>query len=148
MFAKWSILLFYQRLFGTRRWLKICVYVAMVVIFLWMVSVVLETFLLCQPLEYNWNTAIEGSCGDRNAVYVVAGATNMATDFMVLLIPVPTIWNLKMPTFQRFGLMATFSLGILLVPIPPFLTPTPIYKIQCPGQRWLTDNKTVSQLSP
>ncbi|KAI1101969.1 hypothetical protein F4804DRAFT_314559 [Jackrogersella minutella] len=114
MFIKWSILLFYQQIFGNNKSAKWFARATMVIVFLWMISVVLETFLLCRPLAYNWDTSIEGTCGDRNTVYVVAGATNMVTDFMVLLLPVPIIWNLKMPTSQRIGLMATFSLGLFI----------------------------------
>ncbi|KAI2465845.1 hypothetical protein F4781DRAFT_407864 [Annulohypoxylon bovei var. microspora] len=118
MFAKWSILTFYQRVSGAKgssvQWFA---RVTMVIVFLWMVSVVLETFLLCRPLAYNWDTFIKGTCGDRNAVYVVAGATNMVTDFMILLMPVPIIWKLKFPTSQRVGLTATFSLGLFITAI-------------------------------
>ncbi|KAI1387562.1 uncharacterized protein F4822DRAFT_406930 [Hypoxylon trugodes] len=117
MFVKWSILLFYQRVFGASKSIWWVTYAVMAIIFLWMVSVILETFLLCRPLAYNWDTSIEGSCGDRNTVYVVAGATNMATDFMVLLVPVPIIWKLKMPVSQRVGLMATFGLGLFITAI-------------------------------
>ncbi|OTA93660.1 hypothetical protein M434DRAFT_64332, partial [Hypoxylon sp. CO27-5] len=118
MLVKWSILLFYQRVFGTSRTSFLWVTrVTMFIVFLWMVSVVLETFLLCRPLAYNWDTSIEGTCGDRNAVYVVAGATNMATDFMVLLMPVPIILKLNMPISQRLGLIATFSLGLFITAI-------------------------------
>ncbi|KAI1204348.1 uncharacterized protein F4807DRAFT_447797 [Annulohypoxylon truncatum] len=118
MFAKWSILLFYQRVFGvSRSSVRWFARATMVIVFLWMVSVVLETFLLCRPLAYNWDTSIKGSCGDRNTVYVVAGATNMVTDFMVLLIPVPTIWKLSLPISQRIALTATFGLGLFITAI-------------------------------
>ncbi|KAL7622877.1 hypothetical protein AAE478_006556 [Parahypoxylon ruwenzoriense] len=117
MFIKWSILLFYQRVFGASRPVQWYTRATMVVVFLWMVSVILETFLLCRPLAYNWDTSIEGTCGDRNTVFVIAGATNMLTDFMVLLMPVPIIWKLKLPTSQRIGLVATFSLGLFITAI-------------------------------
>ncbi|KAI0011189.1 hypothetical protein F4779DRAFT_574609 [Xylariaceae sp. FL0662B] len=118
MLIKWSILLFYQRVFGpgtaSFRWV---LHGTMVILFLWMLSVILETFLLCRPLEYNWNTSIEGTCGDRNAVYIIAGAINMATDIIVLFIPIPLIWNLKLPVAQRIGLIATFCLGFFITAI-------------------------------
>lgn len=40
----------------------------------------------------------------------------MVTDFMVLLMPVPIIWKLKLPISQRIALTATFGLGLLSVP--------------------------------
>ncbi|KAH8647824.1 hypothetical protein BX600DRAFT_518237 [Xylariales sp. PMI_506] len=47
----------------------------------------------------------------------IASATNMVTDFMVSLIPVPVIWKLNMPTVQCIGIMATFSLGLFITAI-------------------------------
>lgn len=113
MFIKWSVLIFYQRLFGVKDSYLWCLRATIVVVFLWMVSVVLETFLLCRPLAFNWDTSIDGICGDRIAVYVIAGATNMVTDFMVLMLPIPMIWRLQISTAKRIGLMLTFSLGLL-----------------------------------
>jgi hypothetical protein len=115
MFIKWSILLFYQRIFGTKSSLRWVLPGCMTIICLWAISVLLETLLLCRPVSYNWDATVEGTCGDRNTVYVVAGATNMVTDFAVILVPIPYIWQLQMPTSQRVGLIATFSLGLLLV---------------------------------
>ncbi|KAI0141128.1 hypothetical protein F4776DRAFT_676996 [Hypoxylon sp. NC0597] len=118
MLVKWSILLFYHRVLGANRsFFQWFARANMAIVFLWMVSVFLEAFLLCRPLAYNWDTSIEGTCVDRNIMYVIGGAVNMATDFVVLLMPVPIIWNLKMPTSQRLALLATFSLGLFITAI-------------------------------
>lgn len=113
MLVKFSMLRFYARIFSMNHAFQWCIRAAAVVIFLWMISVVLETFLLCRPLAYNWDTSIEGTCGDRLAVYVGAGVTNMITDFIVLLLPIPFVWKLKMPTASKIGLIGIFGLGIL-----------------------------------
>lgn len=113
MFVKLAVLRFYSRLFAPSVWFTWGVRVTAAAVVLWMVSVVLETFLLCRPLAFNWDTTIDGVCGDRNAVFVIAGVTNMITDFMVLLLPVPCILKLQMPPGQKFGLLLVFCMGIL-----------------------------------
>lgn len=114
MMVKFSILLFYVRLFGTVASFVLYVRVAMAIIFCWMVSVVLETFLLCRPLAFNWDTTVPGGvCGDRNAAYIVAGALNVGTDLLVMLLPMPNIWKLQMPVSQRVGLVGVFGIGFL-----------------------------------
>ncbi|PSR79794.1 hypothetical protein BD289DRAFT_485381 [Coniella lustricola] len=118
MLVKFSMLRFYARIFAINKTFTIAVWTAATVIFLWMVSVVLETFLLCRPLAYNWDTTIaDGTCGNRQAVYVGAGVSNMVTDFMVLLLPVPFVWKLKMPTASKMGLLGIFCLGIFITAI-------------------------------
>lgn len=114
MMVKFSILLFYVRLFGTVASFVLHVRIAMVIVFCWMMSVVLETFLLCRPLAYNWDTTVPGGvCGDRNAAYIVAGSLNVGTDLIVMLLPMKNIWKLQMPLSQRLGLVGIFAIGFL-----------------------------------
>ncbi|KAG6354943.1 hypothetical protein INS49_004024 [Diaporthe citri] len=118
MFVKLAVLRFYSRIFAPSAWVTWSVRVTAAAVIMWMASVVLETFLLCRPLAFNWDTTIPGgACGDRNAVFVIAGVTNMVTDFMVLLLPVPCILKLQMPTGQKFGLLLVFCMGILITAI-------------------------------
>ena len=80
---------------------------------MWVVSVILETFLLCRPLAYNWDTSISGTCGNRNATYVVAGTLNLVTDLMVMALPLPHIWKLQLSFSKKIALCGVFSLGLL-----------------------------------
>lgn len=114
MLVKFSILLFYVRLFGSAPSFVRTVHIVMTVIFCWMVSIFLETFLLCRPLAYNWDTTVAGGvCGNRNAAYIIAGSLNVVTDLIVMLLPMPNIWKLQMPVSQRFGLVGIFGIGVL-----------------------------------
>lgn len=113
MFVKLSVLRFYSRIFAPSQWFTWAVWITAAAVVIWMMSVVFETFLLCRPLAFNWDTTVDGVCGDRNAVFLIAGVTNMITDFMVLIVPVPCIWKLQMPFGQRFGLFLIFGMGIM-----------------------------------
>jgi hypothetical protein len=111
--VKSSIMLFFLRIFGTKQSFRISVTVVMVIVWMWAVSIILETMLLCRPLAYNWDTSIKGTCGQRNATYVVAGTLNLVTDLMVMALPVPHIWKLKLNIFKKLALCAVFSMGLL-----------------------------------
>lgn len=113
--VKTSLMVLYYRLFGTLKSFRIAIYLTGAIVWAWGFSIVLESFLLCQPVEYNYNPMRPGggSCGNRNAAFVVAGALNMVTDFMVMLLPVPYIWSLQLATSRKIGLVLTFCLGLL-----------------------------------
>lgn len=86
--------MFYYRIFGSTPSFRISAIVAIGILIAWAISIVLETFLLCRPLAFNWNPTIEGGvCGDRNTVYVSAGALNVVTDFMVCLLVQLQPWH-------------------------------------------------------
>lgn len=110
--VKCSILLFYLRIFVNRSF-RIAARVCIVISVCWGMSVILEGFLLCRPLALNWDPTIKGTCGDRHSAFVAAGALNMITDIMVLLLPIPTVWNLQMPRANKVALCAVFALGLL-----------------------------------
>lgn len=80
---------------------------------LWAVSVVLETFLLCRPFNYNWNLTVKHTCGDRKESYIAAGAMNLITDLMVLSLPIPMVWKLKIPRRNKIILFVVFGMGVL-----------------------------------
>lgn len=111
---KSSIICFYFRIFGNTRSFRISAFVVLAFIICWALSVILETFLLCRPVAYNWDTSIKGTCGDRNKVYVSAGALNVITDFMVMSLPIPHILSLQLKLKKKLGLLLMFSLGLFI----------------------------------
>ncbi|KAL4901979.1 hypothetical protein BDW74DRAFT_186999 [Aspergillus multicolor] len=112
--VKTSIMLFYYNIFGTKRSFKLSVMVVMTIVWLWAISVALETLLLCRPLAFNWDTSIDGKCGQRNATYVVAGTLNLVTDLMVMVLPLPHLWKLKLNMAKKLALTSVFSMGLLV----------------------------------
>ncbi|KAL3420924.1 integral membrane protein [Phlyctema vagabunda] len=111
---KVSIVIFYMRIFGLARGFRMSAYIAIGILVAWALSVILETFLLCRPLAFNWDPTIDGVCGDRNTVYVSAGALNVVTDFMVMALPIPHILSLQLKMRKKLGLVLMFSLGIFI----------------------------------
>ncbi|KAL1867792.1 hypothetical protein Plec18167_008538 [Paecilomyces lecythidis] len=112
--VKTSIMLFFFRIFGTKRSFRISVAVVMTIVWMWAISVVLETLLLCRPLAYNWDTTIDGVCGERNATFVAAGTLNLVTDLMVMALPIPHIWKLKLSVAKKLALCLVFCMGLLV----------------------------------
>jgi hypothetical protein len=108
---KISILLFYTRIFSVRKFI-ITAYAIMAIVVSWWASVVLEEFLLCRPLAFNWDRTIKGGvCSDIMAAYIAAGVINLCTDLMVLILPVPIILGLMLPVRTKIALTCTFCLG-------------------------------------
>ena len=112
--VKTSMMLFFMRIFGTKRSFQISVGVVMTIVWLWAISIILETVLLCRPLAFNWDTTIPGgTCGDRNGTYVSAGVLNLVTDLMVMALPVPHIWKLQLSMAKKIALSLVFCMGLL-----------------------------------
>ncbi|KAL8814159.1 MAG: hypothetical protein Q9223_006600 [Gallowayella weberi] len=90
-------------------------YVVAAIVTGWAISVFLETFLLCRPFAYNWDPTIKDfTCGNRNAAYIGAGSLNIVTDLMVLMLPIPMVWNLQIPRRNKAILTAVFGMGLFV----------------------------------
>lgn len=44
-------------------------------------------------------------------------STNLLTDILILIMPLPVLWTLKRPLSERLALMGVFTLGVLYVGI-------------------------------
>lgn len=108
--VKISILSLYTSLFPNRRFVFLC-YATMVVTAAYFISVLLETFLLCKPVQFNWDKSIAGTCEGQNTAYLVAGITNLVIDVFVVVMPMPMLLGLRMSLRKRLSVIGMFSLG-------------------------------------
>ncbi|KAF5855134.1 hypothetical protein ETB97_009845 [Aspergillus alliaceus] len=109
---KFSILLLYHRLFPTRPMSTITKFM-MMVLGLITISTILATTFVCRPFSANWNGSIPGNCGEKKILYIWASFPNIVTDVILLLLPMPVLWSLKVTPRLKLGLTITFAIGSL-----------------------------------
>lgn len=110
--SKLSILLLYSRLFRD-SYVVVASKITAVFTFLWAVSVVLAVVLICQPMREQWVHVEGGHCGNQFLLYLIHGFLNLATDLIVVLLPLPHLYRLKLPMQTKICLGIVFSLGLL-----------------------------------
>lgn len=113
--TKISILLLYLRLFPNddfRRVVKIGLFVCCVA----GLSFLSASIFQCFPVSMNWNFW-DGEHTGRCTNIVVQGwagmIINICADVVVLMLPLPTIWNLNLVLEKRLNTMAMFGVGLL-----------------------------------
>lgn len=109
--AKFSILILYKRLSGL-KWFNACVYTIMGIVISYSISIIFALIFPCQPIAKNWDLSItSGKCIDKAGIYLATAAINVITDFLILTIPIPMVVKLKMPKWQKIGLVCMFTVG-------------------------------------
>lgn len=109
--AKASLLCFYYRL-SALTWLKRTSLGLNIIQIAYSTALVLALFFACQPLSKVFSaTVTEGSCINRTSVYICIAALNIASDVVLLIMPIPVVWALQMPRMQRVGVLVVFLLG-------------------------------------
>lgn len=111
---KLSILALYYRIFITETFRKIVVAVATFVV-LWVITIEIPIFLICRPLQTFWNPSLSKNCLDVTAIIYYITTSNLFTDLVVFVLPVPVIIRLHTTTRNKVALCILFSIGILFV---------------------------------
>lgn len=113
--TKVAIILFYRRIFSPQhrgvfdkslRLLVVilcCFYFANGVVKIWG----------CRPRARIWNKSIPGTCLDVAIVLDTSGLFNLLTDVIILLIPVKAVWNMRLSTRKKAGVIGVFTLGLM-----------------------------------
>ncbi|EEP79962.1 predicted protein [Uncinocarpus reesii 1704] len=111
--TKVSIVLLYRRIFVTRFIFRlVCDYIVCLVATFAVASIFASIFQ-CMPVSRAWDRSIPGTCIDFAAFWNANGAWDILTDAMILTLPLPLLHTLGLPTQQRIGLVAIFTLGFL-----------------------------------
>ena len=113
---KLSLLLLYNRVFGVGRPFRIALYVAGALTISWWLAAFIDTIFQCIPVQYSWNMDMKnGRCQDIRAAALGTGISNLILDVLLLALPLPMIWQIKIDRKIRVSLTGIFLLGALYV---------------------------------
>ncbi|KAI6443138.1 hypothetical protein MCOR17_011475 [Pyricularia oryzae] len=77
---------------------------------------IVATIFRCQPVAKTGKPGMEGACVDTKVVWWVGFLSNLCTDCVLFLEPIPFIWGLRfMSNTKKISISFMLSLGILLV---------------------------------
>lgn len=80
----------------------------------WSLMTILIGFLNCRPIDFNWNLENpEGHCGNQNAAFAAVGIVDIATDTIIISLPVPMVLKLKLPLSKKIAVISVFAVGLL-----------------------------------
>ncbi|CAJ0543613.1 Ff.00g038390.m01.CDS01 [Fusarium sp. VM40] len=127
--VKLSFLLQYYRILSISNMRWACLG-AIIFITLWSLSQTIVLCLICVPLEAVWDPSVEGKClSHQTQMWYVNGVMHIVLDFVIIIMPLPIVWNLNLPRSQKWLLSGIFGLGVFTVTISIFrlrwLTPQP-----------------------
>ncbi|MCJ1424710.1 hypothetical protein MMC29_002598 [Sticta canariensis] len=109
--AKLSILLLLSRIFGTSTALKWRIKVLIAVLAVFYATSTLLKIFICIPIRKVWTPTLPGTCLRMSRVYIVNCIASIVSDFIILILPMSSIWGLKTTTMRKVGITALFAAG-------------------------------------
>jgi hypothetical protein len=107
---KLSILHFYLTVFKIKSF-AIATYVVIGLCIAFWFGAFFSTAFFCTPPQKEWLPDTPGHCGDSDKLYAACAATDLIIDVIVILLPMPVLWNLQLRTAKKIALTFIFGLG-------------------------------------
>jgi hypothetical protein len=120
--TKLSLLLMYYRIFRFPYFKKMAWVVGSFTM-AWVVCITFLFIFICVPVQKLWYPELPGHCINQVGTWIANAAATILTDLVILLMPLPQIWRLRLGMREKLGLTAAFCLGFLQVPGPVLSTP-------------------------
>ena len=107
---KVSALCLLGRIFPGRRY-KLVLWATGLFAFTYTTIQIFGYLFACSPVSKSWNPAIAGRCLDLSKLFLACSSCNIAANFILVHLPMPQLWRLKITKAQKFQLTALFVLG-------------------------------------
>ncbi|KAF7714954.1 Uncharacterized protein PECH_007797 [Penicillium ucsense] len=108
--TKMSILLLYLRIF-IQRWFRIVCFTLLIIISCYMIAALFASIFQCTPVARAWDKSIAGHCIDITTNWYANAGFSIATDIMILALPMYPIYHSKMAVRRKIALMMVFAFG-------------------------------------
>lgn len=113
-FIKMTFLFQFFHIFQYVYRMRIAYIVAMVVVGAWSVSQMLLPLFVCRPIQANWDASVPGTvCIDSIVPTYGNAAGTIMSDIIVLFLPLPTLWSLRLSTSQKWAVLGVFGIGAM-----------------------------------
>ncbi|KAL7627222.1 hypothetical protein AAE478_003998 [Parahypoxylon ruwenzoriense] len=114
--TKASILLLYLRIFSGVKWFRWMCCFMLTCIVMYCIASVTATILQCTPVTRAFDKSINGTCIDNGQFWYANAGFSIATDVIILILPMPLVYMLQISRIQKAALIIVFALGVLYGP--------------------------------
>ncbi|CZS76314.1 unnamed protein product [Fusarium graminearum] len=108
--AKISMLLLYLRIF-VHRWFRRCCFTLMGLVTCYMIASVTLSILQCYPISGAWDKSMPPTCIDLEKFWLANAGFSIATDSLILMLPMHPICTSKLSVTQKRGLIMLLATG-------------------------------------
>lgn len=113
-FFKLTILALYVQIFGADRFFRTFCYFMVSCVSGWMLSFVEVFSTHCDKIWHFWGPVLQAAnCRSALKEEYASVVSNLALDYIIVIITLPVIWRLKMPLRKKFTVTAMFGLGFV-----------------------------------
>lgn len=109
--TRFSILALYLRIFR-HKILRRAIWTLVLFVTLQWLGFAITSVFQCSPVYHFWDRAVEGTCVDVDKFYRSVTPFNLVVDVVLVLMPLPTVWQLRATNTRKWALTLLFGIGL------------------------------------
>lgn len=111
---KLSIICLYLRIFSWKGAMRTVAWILFGLTAATSAALTVAACFQCIPLAFFWDRTIPGGrCFDIQQFFHAQALPGFILDIIIMILPMSTIWNLKLPMIKRFALLGIFAIASL-----------------------------------
>ncbi|KAF5025989.1 hypothetical protein F66182_1930 [Fusarium sp. NRRL 66182] len=115
-FIKLAIIFMIRRIFRpVGGWFPIATMTALAICICWSLYTVLIAFFICLPVESAWGAAVPERCGDSTAAYAAVAILDIASECIIVVLPMKLVYDLQMSRAHKIALTGVFGAGVITI---------------------------------
>ena len=134
-FVKFSVVLFLLRIGKLKRWVRVVIYLDLLLVFGSLATTIIVQLVQCIPITHNWKPEVSAHClpartlnlvsyissGESSARHNQGDANRLSlafttlTDFVCVILPFFILWDLKISKRAKISVWILLCFGLLLV---------------------------------
>ncbi|CAI6099699.1 unnamed protein product [Clonostachys chloroleuca] len=100
-FTKVTLLLLIGRVFAVKERVARGIHAFIVILFVAYLPVQIVRMIICIPIRAYWDLSVDGRCLNQGKISLFGLALAIFTDFVILLVPIPLTWSLRVSWRRR-----------------------------------------------
>ncbi|KAK5627974.1 hypothetical protein RRF57_003689 [Xylaria bambusicola] len=114
--TKSSVLLLYLRIFSRVKWFRQACLIILAFVALYCIAVIVATILQCIPVAAAFDKTITNKiCINNGQLWFANVGFSIASDIIILILPMPLVYSLQIPRVQKAALIFVFTFGAFVV---------------------------------
>ena len=109
--VKLSVLLFYIRIFRIVSSYRTAFWAVGAAIVGSGIAINFLALFTCSQVPNAWNLTVDGRCLDTQQTFAATAIANLLIDFLLLVLPMPMLWQLHINTSRKCALIGVFAAG-------------------------------------
>ncbi|CEO60201.1 hypothetical protein PMG11_04839 [Penicillium brasilianum] len=99
------------RVFSPVHNVVILIYIFLGIMLAYYIPVLVVKIRICNPIARFWDTDIDGTCLDQRSIILADAVISMASDFVILILPLLLTMHLQMSTKKKIRVAAVLGAG-------------------------------------